>query len=87
MLKTALICVVCLDNHFHMQELTDYLPGSYKTEEIFHIGIRRALKIRAGFYTREGWRCNLVCNLITQLLRGKLGVSNFMCNLITQLLR
>jgi len=32
------------------------------------------------------WVCNLVCNLITQLLRGKLGVSNFMGNLITQLL-
>jgi hypothetical protein len=29
-------------------------PGSYKTEEIFHIGITRALKIRAGFYTRDG---------------------------------
>jgi hypothetical protein len=74
MLKTALIFVVCLDNHFQreppkgeggnspinqdnhfqVQELTDYLPGSYKTEEIFHIGITRALKIRAGFYTREG---------------------------------
>jgi len=26
--------------------------------------------------------CNFMCNLITQLLRGKLGVSNFMCNLI-----
>jgi hypothetical protein len=30
--------------------------------------------------------CNLVCNLITQLLRGKMSVSNFMGNLITQLL-
>lgn len=29
-------------------------PGSYKTEEIFHIGITRALKIRAGFHTKKG---------------------------------
>jgi hypothetical protein len=54
MLKTALIFVVYLDNHFQVQELTDYLPASHKTEEIFQIGIRRALKIRAGFYTRQG---------------------------------
>jgi hypothetical protein len=53
MLKTALIFVVYLDNHFQVQELTDYVPGSYKMEEISHIGIRRALKISAGFCTRE----------------------------------
>jgi len=42
---------------------------------------------KARWQKAGGWTCNLVCNLITQLLRGKLGVSNFMGNLITQLLR
>jgi hypothetical protein len=54
MLKTALTFVVYLDNHFQVQELNDYLPGSYKMEEIFHIGITGALNIRAGFYTKKG---------------------------------
>jgi hypothetical protein len=45
MKKLALIIVGYLDDHSTMQELNHPLPGSYETEESFHIW--------AGFYLQE----------------------------------
>jgi hypothetical protein len=37
-----------------VQKLSNNLPGSYEMEEIFCTGSANLLKIRAGFYAREG---------------------------------
>jgi hypothetical protein len=52
--KTCLVFVVYLDNHCQAQELSNDLPGSYETEEIFHSGSINPLDLRPSFYTREG---------------------------------
>jgi hypothetical protein len=46
---------VFLDDHCQAQNLSNNLPGSYEMEQIFHSGSVFPLKIRAGFYTGEGY--------------------------------
>jgi len=51
--QTCLLFVVYLDNHCQAQELSNDLPGSYETEEIFHSGSIHPLDLRPSFCTRE----------------------------------
>jgi len=43
------------DNHCKEEELSNDLPRSYKMRELFHRGRQHPMKIRAGFYTAEGY--------------------------------
>jgi hypothetical protein len=70
-------------NPTHVQILTNQL---LKLEKLQENRLIAQDLVASNYWNRSLWSCNLVCNLITQLLRGKLGVSNFMGNLITQLL-